>query len=224
MNATFFAIWIAILIFDGALMAWLTWAADSERFRKYRIRTPARVEIPPVRKVINTSLNNTMSLLIFIAYFYYLGEATLYTGWPGITTLLGETLGVLLLYDFMYYLYHRGMHHPRVMKLMHGVHHFVRHTTADKSIYTHPLETIGGLALLILAIVLLGPISTASFLLMFLLYSSINIIVHSNLVFPHPALRLFNFWSRAHDVHHHQVRHNYASIFPFWDQAFGTFR
>ena len=224
MDQSFFIAWIAILLFDGALLGGLTWAADSARFGKYRIRTPDRVEIPPARKRLNTNLNNTMSLLVFVAYFYYLGERTLYPGWPGAVTLLGETLGVLLLYDFMYYLYHRGMHHPRIMKLMHGVHHFVRHTTADKSIYTHPLETLGGLALLILAIVILGPISTVSFLVLFFLYSSINIIVHSNLVFPHPALRLFNFWARAHDIHHHQVRHNYASIFPFWDQAFGTFK
>ncbi len=224
MDTTFFIFWIAILVFAGALVATLTWAASSAQFAKYRIRAPAHEEIPRVRKLINTSLNNTMSLLIFIAYFYYLGERTLYAGWPGVTQLLGETLGVLLLYDFMYYLYHRGMHQPRVMKFMHGVHHFVRHTTADKSIYTHPLETIGGLALLILAILILGPISSVSFLVVFFLYSSINIIVHANLVFPHPVFRLFNFWTRSHDVHHHKVKHNYASIFPFWDQAFGTAR
>lgn len=222
MDITFFSIWAAILAFDGVLLATLAWAATSRRFSKYRIRTPEREEIPRLRRVINTNLNNTMALLIFVAYFYFLGEQTLYTGWPGATRLLGEVLGVLLLYDFMYYLYHRGMHHPKVMKYMHGVHHHVRHTTSSESIYLHPAEAIGGLGLLILAIVILGPISTTSFLVMFLLHSSINIIVHSNLVIPHPAFRLFNFWAEKHDIHHHKVRYNYASIFPFWDQAFGT--
>ncbi|HXG28832.1 MAG TPA: sterol desaturase family protein [Nevskiales bacterium] len=224
MDTTFFLLWGAILAFDGLLMAGLTWAAHSEKYRKYRIRTPERDDIPPRRKTINTSLNNVMSLLIFVAYFYFLGEQTLYAGWPGVTRLLGETLGVLLLYDFMYYFYHRGMHVPKVMKYLHGVHHFVRHTTSDKSIYLHPGEAIGGLGLLILAIVILGPISTTAFLLVFFLHSSINIIVHSNLVFPHPAFRLFNFWAIRHDIHHHKVRYNYASIFPFWDQAFGTYQ
>jgi sterol desaturase/sphingolipid hydroxylase (fatty acid hydroxylase superfamily) len=224
MTTTFFVIWIALLVFDGVLMAWLTWAATSARFSQYRIRTPQREEIPLRRKRVNTTLNNMLSLSIFFAFFYFLGETTLYVSWPGVTTLLGETLGVLLLYDFMYYIFHRTLHHPRLMKHIHGVHHFVRHTTSDKSIYLNPLETIGGLGLLVLAIVILGPISGTSFLVVFFLHSTINIIVHSNLVFPHPALRLFNFWVVAHDVHHHRVRHNYASIFPFWDQAFGTFK
>jgi sterol desaturase/sphingolipid hydroxylase (fatty acid hydroxylase superfamily) len=223
-NATFFACWIAILAFDGVLMASLTWAADSARYGKYRIRTPQTYEIPRTRKIVNTQLNNTLSLAIFGAYFYFLGDRTLVAGWPGITRLLGETLGVLLLYDFMYYFFHRGMHHPKVMKYVHGVHHFVRFPTSDESIYLHPAETLGGLGLLVLSIVILGPISAVSFLLVFFFHSTINIIVHSNLVFPHPAFRLFNFWTRSHDVHHHKVRYNYASIFPFWDQAFGTYR
>jgi sterol desaturase/sphingolipid hydroxylase (fatty acid hydroxylase superfamily) len=224
MNTTFFILWAAILAFDGVLMAWLTWAVSSARYGRYRIRRPAHEEIPPRRKVINTQLNNMLSLAIFAAFFYFLGGKTLVAGWPGVARLLGETLGVLMLYDFMYYFFHRGMHHPRLMKYVHGVHHFVRHTTSDKSIYLNPLETMGGLGLLILAIVVLGPISTVSFLLVFFLHSTINIIVHSNLVFPHPAFRLFNFWTSSHDVHHHKLRYNYASIFPFWDQAFGTYR
>lgn len=224
MNTTFFILWAAILVFDGVLMSWLTWAANSERFGKYRIRTPATYEIPRTRKLVNTQLNNVLSLLLFIAFFYLVGERFLLPGVPGIATLLGETLGVLLLYDLMYYFFHRGMHHPKVMKYVHGVHHFVRFPTSDESIYLHPAETLGGLGLLLLSVVILGPISSASFLLLFFFHSTINIIVHSNLVFPHPAFRLFNFWTTSHDVHHHKVRYNYASIFPFWDQAFGTFR
>lgn len=224
MNTTFFAIWIAMLIFDGVLMAWLTWAATSERYGKYRIRPAKTNPIPIMRKRLNTNLNNFLALLIFIAYFTYLGEATLYAGWPGVARLLGETLGVLLLYDLMYYGYHRCLHHPKLMKYVHGVHHFVRNPTAGESIYLHPAEQMGALGLLILAIVVLGPISTTSFLAIFFIYSTANIIVHANLVFPHPAFRLFNFWVATHDVHHDKVRHNYASIFPFWDQAFGTFK
>lgn len=224
MDTTFFILWAAILAGDGVLMATLTWAANSARYGKYRIRTPQRYEIPRGKKIINTQLNNILSLTLFGAFFYFLGERMLYAGWPGFTRLLGEALGVLLLYDFMYYFFHRGMHIPKVMKYVHGVHHFVRFPTSDESIYLHPGETIGGVGLLLLSIVIVGPISTVSFLVMFAIYSSVNIIVHSNLVFPHPAFRLFNFWTKSHDVHHHKVKHNYASIFPFWDQAFGTYK
>jgi sterol desaturase/sphingolipid hydroxylase (fatty acid hydroxylase superfamily) len=221
MNTTFFAIWGAILTFDGVLMGFLTWAAHSERYSHYRIRNGTN-RVTTARKRINTNLNNLLSLSIFAAYFYFLGEWTLYAGAPRLTTLFGETLAVLLLYDFMYYFFHRAMHHPRLMKYVHGIHHYIRNPTSSESIYLHPAENLGGLGLLILAIVILGPISTSSFLLTFFIHSTVNIIVHSNLVFPHPAFRLFNFWVEKHDVHHHKVRDNYASIFPFWDQAFGT--
>ncbi|MGB1580693.1 MAG: sterol desaturase family protein [Nevskiales bacterium] len=222
MNSTFFAIWIAILAFDGVLVAWLSWAVTSKKYGKYRIRPTQPNRIPIPRKHINVALNNLLALLIFIAYFMYLGEATLYAGWPGTTRFLGEVLGVLMLYDLTYYFYHRWMHYPKVMKAIHGVHHFVRQPSANESVYLNPLEQMGALAILIASIWLLGPISSTSFLVIFFIYSSVNIIVHSNLIFPHPAFRLFNFWVEKHDIHHGKIRYNYASIFPFWDQAFGT--
>lgn len=224
MSTNFFIAWAAILAFDGILMAWLTWAVTSERFGKYRIRPTKPNRIPVPRKHINTALNNLLALLIFIAYFVHLGDQTLVAGWPGITRFLGETLGVLMLYDLAYYFYHRSMHHPRIMKAVHGVHHFVRQPSANESIYLHPAEQIGALCILIGSIWLLGPISSASFLAIFFIYSTANIIVHANLIFPHPAFRLFNFWVEKHDTHHDKIRYNYASIFPFWDQAFGTFK
>lgn len=224
MDTTFFIAWAALLGLDAALMYTLTWMATSRRFGRYRIRSTNTYAIPPLRKFVNTQLNNVLSLLMFIAFFYFLGERTLSEGMPRITTLIGEVLGVLLLYDFMYYFFHRSLHHRSVMKYVHRVHHCVRFPLANESIYLHPAENIGGVGLLLLAMVLLGPISAASFLVIFFIHSVANIIVHSNLVFPHPAFRLFNFWTRAHDVHHHKVDHNFASLFPFWDQMFGTAR
>lgn len=225
MTTTFFICWVAILAFNGALQTGLTRAADSERFNQYRIRTPREYQkIPWRRRVVNTSLNGVLAVSLFLAFFYYLGDYALYSGWPGATGLLGEALGVLLLYDFMYYFAHRAAHHPKGMKYVHGVHHFVRFPTAQESIYLHPGETLGGLGLLLLAIVILGPISTVSFLVAFFVHSMANILVHSNLIIPHPAFKLFNFWAEKHDTHHSKIRYNYASIFPFWDQAFGTYK
>ena len=218
MDTTFFICWGLILAFDGVLMQALDWPA----FARFRIRTSPTPQIPPARRRINTGLNNVLSLLIFASFFYFLGDTSMVAGWPGFTTFFGEVLCVLLLYDFMYYFFHRFMHIRKVMRFCHAVHHRVRFPTASESIFLHPLENIGGLGLLILAIVIVGPISTISFLAIFFIHSAINLIVHSNLIIPHPSFRLFNFWVEKHDVHHHKARNNYASIFPFWDQAFGT--
>lgn len=222
MTTEFFISWGAILAFDGVLMFTLTWMATSSRYAHLRHLPPQKAPIPDGRKTLNTMLNNVFSLLIFAAYFFYLGERTLYAALPSATAFLGEVLGVLLLYDLMYYFFHRVMHRRELMRYCHNVHHRLRSPTSDASIFLHPLETFGGLGLLILAIVILGPISALSFLVIFFIYSTANIIVHSNLIVPHPAFRLFNFWVQKHNVHHNKARNNYASIFPFWDQAFGT--
>lgn len=224
MSTAFLIGWIGILILDGLLLAALDWAATTGPWARYRVRTPGKNLIPPARKWLNTSLNNLLALLIFIAFLVHFGERLLVPGWPGAAQLLGETLAVLLTYDLAYYVYHRTLHHPRLMKLIHGVHHRVRYPTASESIYLHPLEQIGALAMLLGAIALYGPIAELSFLMIFFIYSVANIIVHANVVVPHPAFRLFNFWVQRHDIHHDKFRHNYASIFPFWDQAFGTYR
>lgn len=223
MTTTFFIVWAVILVFDGALMAWLTWAAESERFGKYRIRKPKPSQrLNWWRQTINTNLNQILSLVMYLAFFYFCGSWVFYSGWPGLTTVLGESLGVLLLYDFMYYFAHRAAHHPWGMRHVHGLHHRVRFPTATQSVFAHPAENMGGVGLLLLATLLLGPVSTTSFLVIFFVHSTVNIIVHSNLAFPHPVFRLFNFWAEKHDGHHAKIHYNYASIFPFWDQAFGT--
>lgn len=224
MDTNFFIIWIAIMAYDGLLIAWLAWAANSPRFAEYRIRTPKSYKIPAFRKHLNTSLNNLLSVILFLGFLYFIGQNHLYGDWPGIPLLLGESLAVLLLYDFLYYFFHRGMHHRMVLKYVHRVHHLVKFPTSTESIFLHPAELLGGLGLLFFSLWVVGPISTASFLVIFFVYSTANILVHSNLVFPHPVFRLFNFWAEKHDIHHEKLKYNYASIFPFWDQAFGTFK
>lgn len=224
MTTTFFICFAAIMLYDGMLMTWLSWAATSSNLKKYRIRTPKSYQLPRLRKFINVTLNNLMSLGLFLSFLYLFGDTVLYTGWPGAAHLIGETLAVLLLYDFLYYLYHRGMHHRLVLKHVHRVHHLVRFPTANESVFLHPLEAIGAIAILCGSILLFGPISSWSFLIIFFTYSTVNILVHSNLDFPHPAFRLMNFWAKSHDVHHKELKYNYANIFPFWDQAFGTYK
>jgi sterol desaturase/sphingolipid hydroxylase (fatty acid hydroxylase superfamily) len=221
MTLSFFLIWFAILVIDGVAVGGLSAIAASPHYAHLLVRA-GRNRMTARAEAVNTGLNNAFSMMIFGSYFYFLGARTLYAGTPGFFVLAWQTLGVLLLYDLMYYFFHRAMHRPFLMRTVHGIHHQVRFPLARLSVYLHPLETLGGLGLLILAIVLLGPISSTAFLLIFLIHSLANIIVHSNLHFDHPAMGLFNFWVAKHDVHHDKFKYNYASIFPFWDMAFGT--
>ena len=217
---------LIILAYDGFLMALFSWMVQSQKFSQYRIRTPTTYRITKTQKAINISLNGLLSLSFFAAVFYHLHEYLMYFDQRASAVLMfGEVLGSLLLYDFMYYFLHRGMHHPKVMKYVHGVHHYARFPTSPESIYLHPAENLAGLALLLFAVSVVGPISAASLLLVLFIHQSVNILVHCNLVLPHPAFRLINFWATKHDFHHGKhLNKNYASIFPFWDQMFGTYR
>lgn len=222
MTPTLLIGWVIVLAIAGLLMATLAWAA--QHYAEYRIRTPETYRIPIGRKISNIALNMTLSPLIMLAFFYYFGDEAFYQGEIRPAVIFGEGLLALLLYDFAYYFMHRAGHHPKLMKWVHGVHHCVRFPTSPESIYLHPAENIAGLGLLCLSFYIVGPVHEISFLLAFLVHSTVNIFVHSNLIWPHPAMRLLNYWAEKHDHHHHKLKHNYASIFPFWDQAFGTYK
>ncbi len=223
MDLQFFISLGAILAFDGLLMGFYAWAAQSSSLKQYRIRTPTTYRIPKAKRAINIGLNGTLSTVYLAAILYHFGGYLMDDQPVSGITVFGEVLAALMLYDFMYYFMHRAMHHPKAMKFIHGVHHYVRFPTSPESIYLHPAENLAGLGLLCIAISIIGPISPLSFLICFFIYSSVNIIVHSNLDLPHPACKLLNFWAKKHDIHHGKhLNRNYASIFPFWDQMFGT--
>src|SRR5207248_4016722 len=90
-----------------------------------------------------------------------------------------EIVAILLVYDFAYYWMHRLMHHKKLMKYVHAVHHEVHNPTAMESFYLHPIELFAGLALLISCTWVVGPVSIYSFAVVFFVHSTLNITVHS---------------------------------------------
>lgn len=209
----------------GLLNAASQWALHSEAFQRFRIRTPAVPRPPSPVKVANIAGNSVVSLSCYLAVLYF-GSAFLIREAPPTALRWGwEVLSALLLYDFLYYVMHRALHRPRLMRWIHGVHHRVRHPTAMEALYMHPAENVAGLSLLFASIGIVGPVSPASFLTIAFAHSFVNIVTHTNLVLPHPAFRLTNHWAVRHDHHHYRhLNANYASIFPFWDLMFGTYR
>lgn len=222
MGIRFFVLWSAILAFDSALMAVLSWVARSAQFCHLRHTPAQKPAIPSRSRRVVTLLNSLFSLSVYGIFFYFLGRKTLHPGWPGVSLFVGEVVSVLVLYDLSYYFIHRLMHHRKLMRHCHAVHHRARSPLANESAFLHPLDNLAGVGLLLLATVVVGPISTTSFLTIFFIHTSVNIIVHCNLKIPHPAFRLLNFYVEKHNAHHGRSLYNYASIFPFWDYAFGT--
>lgn len=201
----------------------VTWISASYRFRHLRIRISAET-IP--RKYVSITLNGTLAAAMY-AGAVMLGDHVFYQQdlAHNVLRVAIDSLLVLVVYDFFYYVLHRWLHTPRMMRYVHGVHHRVHYPEAMDGLFLHPAETFAGLALLFIAMAAVGPISVASFLVVALVHSIANIATHTNLVVPYRACALFNYWAVRHDFHHSTYRNaNYASIFPFWDRMFGTYQ
>ena len=203
------------------LMQWLAIVKLPEK----RIRVPRPNKITFKTKAINVTVNSLVALTIMLSVLYIGGSSLIYTAKASWLTIFGEATIMLLLYDFMYYFLHRAAHKPKIMQKVHGVHHFIRHPTAFESNYVHPIEGIAGNFLFMFSLVLIGPISTTSFLVALFVFTNVNVLVHANIYIDHPLFKLLNYWSIRHDIHHGpNLNKNFASIFPFWDMMFNTYK
>src|SRR5207248_1562005 len=134
-----------------------------------------------------------------------------------------QIVAILLVYDFAYYWMHRLMHHKKLMRFVHGVHHEVHNPTAMESFYLHPIELFSGLALLLACTWVIGPVHIYSFAVVFFIHSTLNITVHSGLESKSLLLFPIDHLTKKHYIHHAgNYDNNYASLTPFWDMMFGT--
>ena len=222
---TYHVVWGLIVVFSviGVLGAAAVWAFSSPRFGKYRTATPTPIRVTTAQRHTNIALNGVLSLA---CYAVAVGVAsTRLHGAERVSIVVSvlQVVGALLLYDVLYYVMHRTMHRPALMRLVHGVHHRVRYPTAQDSLYLHHAELVAGITLLLVSVAVVGPVSTWAFLAIVLIHGLINMIVHTNLVFPHPLFALWNHWVMRHHRHHAgHLDKNYATIFPFWDRLAGT--
>lgn len=206
---------------SAALLVFLTWAHGSPRFAHRRISDKPGMKVPWAQRARTMLFIGTLSFSAVIGATYFLFEQIVTLEAATWLTITWQTLAVLLVYDFAYYVLHRSMHHKKLMRFVHGVHHRARNPTALESFYLHPIELLAGLGLLVASTLVVGPIHWLAFLIVFFVYSMLNIIVHSGLVLP--GMAPTNFLTRKHHVHHQDdFAKNYSSLTPLPDLLFGT--
>jgi sterol desaturase/sphingolipid hydroxylase (fatty acid hydroxylase superfamily) len=90
----------------------------------------------------------------------------------------------------------------------------------NDSLYVHPAETAGGVTLFLAAAFLVAPVGVLAFGMALLVYSVLNLWIHSAIDLPYLPLSAL---VRHHDIHHESMKSgHYASISPLWDFVFGT--
>ena len=220
----FFYIGLAnIFATNVVLLALLTWAHQSPRFAAHRISSKPGMKVAPAERLRTMMLIGTLSLVIVVGGTYALQTQLIRSGPTPWWRVLVDALLVLVLYDFLYYALHRTLHHKKLMRFVHGVHHRARNPSALESFFQHPFELALGLGLLLFCSWIVGPMSVWSFFIAFFVYSNLNIIIHSGLALPGLLMWPTTLITKKHHVHHQDdFSKNFASLTPLPDLIFGT--
>jgi sterol desaturase/sphingolipid hydroxylase (fatty acid hydroxylase superfamily) len=128
----------------------------------------------------------------------------------------------MLLHETYYYWLHRWMHHPRVFKIIHKVHHDSNVTSPWTAFSFHPLEGVLQ-ALFLPLLLLLLPMHLYVVIIQLTIMTFSSVINHLDIeVYPKGFNR--NFLGRwligatHHSLHHKQFKYNYGLYFTFWDK------
>ncbi len=140
-----------------------------------------------------------------------------------------DTIVVLMVFDFFYYLTHRFIFHGKILNKVHSLHHQARTPTYIDALYVHPLETTIGLVLFLgtmplIAFISGGTLNAISMAIATLVFTQLNTINHTYVNLPYFPFKTIDRITSIHAAHHVDMnRGNYATLTMIYDRLFGTF-
>ena len=172
----------------------------------------------------SVKLNSIVSVVFMAASSFAFHDFLVYSGDVPLWRIPLEVVMVTLLYDFGYYAIHRfPFHEWKMLRSVHAVHHKTRHPRAVDSLLLHPAETCIGLGAFLVAVALVGGVHFISFAVLFISYTTLNVINHAGLNFRRFPLRTMGMLAVKHDKHHRaDLAGNYAFLTSIPDTIFGT--
>lgn len=196
-------------------------------FRKIQKKLPSLKDYS--RDIFYSMTTVTIFATVSLITFYFFGEYNVTYkrideyGW---SYYVFTWVWMLILHDTYFYWMHRFMHHPKIFKKVHLVHHYSTNPTPWTAYAFHPLEaTLEALIMPLLAFTL--PVHGASIGTFFLFQIIYNVYGHLGFeLYPKNFHRTWiGRWiqtSVAHNQHHKKFRGNYGLYFLFWDRMMGT--
>lgn len=135
---------------------------------------------------------------------------------------------MILLHDTYFYWTHRIMHHPKLFRIFHLVHHKSTNPSPWAAYAFHPLEGIIE-AGIVVVIAFMMPFHISALLIFLLFMIVYNVYGHLGFeLYPHKFNKsLIGKWintSVNHNQHHKNFTGNYGLYFLFWDRIMGTLR
>jgi sterol desaturase/sphingolipid hydroxylase (fatty acid hydroxylase superfamily) len=129
--------------------------------------------------------------------------------------------------DLLMYVFHYAIHHTRLYRWVHGLHHAYTEPQPIDLFVLHPAETLGfgALWLFLMAVYPANFLAIGTYLAANVLF---GVLGHSGVEpFPgawqrRPLLKYLGS-SGFHFQHHQDARHNFGFYTSLWDRLFGTF-
>ena len=146
-------------------------------------------------------------------------------GWP--YYILAYPL-MFIMHDTYFYFTHRLMHHKRLFKWFHLVHHQSVNPSPWAAYAFHPLEAVVEVGIVVIFLFTI-PIHKTHLMIFFLMMIVYNVYGHLGYeLYPKGFSRgRIGRWintSINHNQHHQYFKGNYGLYFLFWDRVFGTVR
>lgn len=144
----------------------------------------------------------------------------------GIAYMIFSFVLTLIFHDFYFYWTHRLMHHKRIFKYVHRVHHESTNPSPWAAYSFHPWEALIQ-ALILPIMVFLFPLHPL-IIFLFLTYMIVrNVIGHLGFeIFPKGFTKnKWLNWTTAvthHNIHHERFNSNYGLYFSWWDRWMKT--
>jgi Delta7-sterol 5-desaturase len=207
------------------------WIFYHRRFGRGR---KIRAEFPPL-SVIKTEIGYSV---LTSALFGVSGAALLYAWKNGYTLLYSDVSDygwtwlalsfpvLALLHETYFYWTHRLIHHPKLFRLVHRVHHISKNPTPWAAFSFHPTEALLQ-AVAVPLFVCFVPTHHIALVFYLMAMTVLSVINHLGFeIYPRGAERTFVGKSLInathHYLHHHRARGNFGLYFTFWDRWMGT--
>jgi lathosterol oxidase len=135
---------------------------------------------------------------------------------------------MFVLHDTYFYWTHRAMHHKKLFRIMHLVHHKSVNPSPWAAYAFHPLEAVveAGIFAVFLFTIPVHPLHLLLFFFLMIVYN-----VYGHLGYELYPAGFSRHWlgkwintSVNHNQHHQYFKGNYGLYFTFWDRMMGTIR
>ena len=177
--------------------------------------------------LISVSIFATVALVVF---YYLTPYSNIYRNFSdyGRGYYILSWVWMLLLHDTYFYWMHRAMHHPKLYRYIHLVHHKSTNPSPWTAYAFHPLEAFFE-AMIVPLIAFTLPVHTSAIASFFLFQIIYNVYGHLGFeLYPQGFHKTkIGKWintSVAHNLHHKKFHGNFGLYFLFWDRAMGTLR